>query len=497
LSTHYTQLDQFSVEKVEREKELSALNQRIDMMLHETGVNFHNDNIVDRLSHLHRAINEQRQFVSVRKEHADKYKSLRKRLNKAKRELDKLLGQKQRLLAVVGAASEQDYRSLDATFVRRQKLIKSRKNISEQITAAIGNQFEEPEVAELLEAYGAAGLEKQWDFVQTEIERIKTTQARLLQQRGEFVQEVKTLGEDSRLDTAQLELNSVNAQICKLQKDWQVLASSTQMLEIIRESYESKRQPETLKDASNYLDRLTEGRYNRIWTKLIGEELLVDNSDEETIPVDKLSRGTREAVYLSLRLALVGAYARRGATIPMILDDVLVNFDGQRAHAAAEVLYDFARNGHQILMFTCHEHMRDMFHSLGADVRVLPKHLDVVEHGAMPEIYNGSFARPIEYEPIGQPIQRAPVRQPEIATTLPRGIPVEYVQYASSSVRIDPDDFDAELEFELSAVTTDQRTEHLLRNELVYISPNLPGPLDLSGNEEIWQENSNSRSVMR
>ncbi|MDB2687578.1 hypothetical protein N9Y42_10240, partial [Mariniblastus sp.] len=495
LSTHYIQLDQFASEKVEREKELSALNQRIDMMLHETGVKFHNDNIVDRLSHLHRAINEQRQFVSVRKEHADKYKSLRKRLNKSKRELDKLLGQKQRLLAVVGSASEQDYRALDATFVRRQKLIKSGKNISEQITAAIGNQFEEQEVAELLEAYGAAGLEKQWDFVQTEIERIKATQARLLQQRGEFVQEVKTLGEDSRLDTAHLELNSVNAQINQLQKDWQVLASSTQMLEIIRESYESKRQPETLKDASNYLDRLTEGKYNRIWTKLIGEELLVDNSDEETIPVDKLSRGTREAVYLSLRLALVAAYARRGATIPMILDDVLVNFDGQRAHAAAEVLYDFARNGHQILMFTCHEHMRDMFHSLGADVRVLPQHLDVVENGAKPEVFTGARSRSIEYDPIGQPVQREPVRQPEIPLTVPRGIPVEYVQYASSNVRIDPDDFDAELEFEMSAVTTDQRTEHLLRNELVYISPNLPGPLDLSGNEEIWQENS--RSVVR
>ena len=493
VSTHYIQLDQFSTEKVEREKELAALNQRIDMMLHETGVKFHNDNIVDRLSHLHRAINEQRQFVSVRKEHANKYKSLRSRLNKAKRELDKLLGQKQRLLAVVGAASEQDYRALDATFVRHQKLVKSNQNISEQITAAIGKQFTEPDVAELLEAYGVSGLEKQWDFVQQEIDRVKATQARLLQQRGEFAQEVKTLGEDSRLDTAQLELNSVNAQICKLQKDWQVLASSTQMLEIIRESYESKRQPETLKDASNYLERLTEGKYNRIWTKLIGEELLVDNHDDETIPVDKLSRGTREAVYLSLRLALVAAYSRRGATIPMILDDVLVNFDGQRTQAAAEVLYDFSRNGHQILMFTCHEHMRDMFYSLGADVRVLPQHLDVVEHGAKPEVFGG--ARPIEYEPIGQPVQREFIPEPAPTPVVPRTIPVEYVHYASSNVRIDPDDYVAELEYELSAVTTDQRTDNLLRSELVYISPNLPGPLDLSGNEDIWRENS--RSIVR
>lgn len=502
VSTFYVQLDQFKSEKIERDKELTALNQRIDMMLHETGVRFDSDNLVGRLNQLHRAINEQRQFVNVRKEHANKYKSLRSRLNKAKRELEKQLGLKQRLLAVVGVADEQEYRSLDATFVRRRKLMKKRDNVSEQITAALGKKFQEDQLTELLESYGTGGLEKQWEFIQTEVERLKERQAKLLTQRGEFIQEVKTLGEDSRLDTAQLELNCVNTQITQLQKDWQVLAASTQMLELIRESYESKRQPETLKEASNYLERLTEGKYTRIWTKLIGEELLVDNSDDDTLPVDKLSRGTREAVYLSLRLALVGAYARRGATIPMILDDVLVNFDGQRAYAAADVLHDFARNGHQILMFTCHDHMRDMFDSLGADVRVLPHHSDVVEHGAKPETFRKgpqpapvsyeppvNYKAPVSYEPAGEPIAFESRSREPVAMADPRTIPVEYVQYASSSVRIDPDDFDADLEYELSAVTTDQRSDQLLRSELVYISPNLPAPLDLSGEHDIWREN--------
>jgi hypothetical protein len=369
--------------------------------------------------------------------------------------------------------------------------MKNRSNVSEQITAALGNQFEEDHLSELLKSYGTGGLEKQWEFVQSEIDRLKERQATLLTQRGEFIQEVKTLGEDSRLDTAHLELNCVNTQITQLQKDWQVLAASTQMLELIRESYESKRQPETLKEASNYLERLTEGKYTRIWTKLIGEELLVDNSDDETLSVDKLSRGTREAVYLSLRLALVGAYARRGATIPMILDDVLVNFDGQRAFAAADVLHDFARNGHQILMFTCHDHMRDMFDTLGADVRILPSHADVVEHGAKPEPFRRDRpSQPANFEPAGTPVVFEPaiVREP-VPMPDPRTIPVEYVQYASTAVKIDPDDYDADLEYELSAVTTDQRSDQLLRNELVYISPNLPAPLDLSGEHDIWREN--------
>ncbi len=146
------------------------------------------------------------------------------------------------------------------------------------------------------------------------------------------------------------------------------------MLELIRESYESKRQPETLKEASGYLSRLTEGSYTRIWTRLVGEELLVDNRNDETIPVDKLSRGTREAVYCQPPYGSGWSLRPPWRLIPMVLDDVLVNFDGQRAHAAADLLCDFSRNGHQILMFTCHDHMRDLFYSLGADVKVLPHH---------------------------------------------------------------------------------------------------------------------------
>jgi len=342
----------------------------------------------------------------------------------------------------------------------------------------------------LLDDYGVNGLEKRWEQSQSETELIKEQQTKLHQQRGEFLLEVKMLGEDSRLDVARLELNAVDAEIAQLKKQWQVLAASTQMLEMIRESYESKRQPETLREASGYLERLTEGSYTRIWTRLVGEELLVDNSNDETIPVDKLSRGTREAVYLSLRMALVGAYARRGAMIPMVLDDVLVNFDGQRARAAAELLCDFSRNGYQILMFTCHDHMRDMFHSLNADVRILPSHKEVVENNAVPIRFDGagySQSR-IVYDPVPEPVR--PQREP-VAIPIPQrnsAIPVEYVQYASSNVRIDPDEYDPELEYELAAVSTDQQMEQRLRHELVYISPNLPNPIDISGNEDIWWE---------
>ena len=54
---------------------------------------------------------------------------------------------------------------------------------------------------------------------------------------------------------------------------------------------------------------------------------MVENDKGESLSLDVLSRGTREAVFIGLRLALVGSFARRGAMLPLVLDDVLVNFD--------------------------------------------------------------------------------------------------------------------------------------------------------------------------
>ena len=73
-----------------------------------------------------------------------------------------------------------------------------------------------------------------------------------------------------------------------------------------------------------------------------------------------------------MRLALASSYARRGATLPLILDDVLVNFDADRAKAAAAVLRDFAAAGHQLLVFTCHEHILKLFKSLKLSTSRLP-----------------------------------------------------------------------------------------------------------------------------
>ena len=67
-----------------------------------------------------------------------------------------------------------------------------------------------------------------------------------------------------------------------------------------------------------------------------------------------LSLGTCQQLYLSLRIALLLAADNVGRAIPILADDILVNFDSARRRGAARALAELAQS-RQVIMFTCHE----------------------------------------------------------------------------------------------------------------------------------------------
>jgi hypothetical protein len=77
-------------------------------------------------------------------------------------------------------------------------------------------------------------------------------------------------------------------------------------------------------------------------------------------------------------MAMVAMYGRRGIQLPMVLDDVLVNFDADRTRTAVQVLHDFSKEGHQLLFFTCHKHVWQMFQEIKADARHLPDRFETL-----------------------------------------------------------------------------------------------------------------------
>ena len=217
------------------------------------------------------------------------------------------------------------------------------------------------------------------------------------------------------MSVKRFELAQVENRLSNALERWQVLTVTGRLLEWVKHDYEKNRQPETLRQASEYLTRLTEGHYRRVWTPLGENILLVDDAEGRPLAIDVLSRGAREQLFLSLRLALVALFARRGAVLPMILDDVLVNFDSHRAVAAAQVLRDFSDEGHQLLVFTCHEHIARLFKSQRVDVRRLPDNRQ------------GGHDLPFEMESPPRRSRPRRVKEVEAIVEAPEGKPHEVV----------------------------------------------------------------------
>ena len=113
---------------------------------------------------------------------------------------------------------------------------------------------------------------------------------------------------------------------------------------------------ELLKNADSLLAELTSGEYHRI---LPNEDLrnpdfsfsLADGSVESS--TDVLSRGTREQVFLAVRL---GRIMEIKPAMPIILDDSFANFDPPHLERAVSILCRMSRT-HQIFILTCHPHL--------------------------------------------------------------------------------------------------------------------------------------------
>jgi uncharacterized protein YhaN len=154
------------------------------------------------------------------------------------------------------------------------------------------------------------------------------------------------------------------ASVAKLEsafQEWMEWEIAGQLVDRARERFEKERQPEILKQASAYFSILTNGAWNGIRIRL-GEKLMeAVRSNGDSVPILNLSSGTAEPFYLALRLALISDFAGSplGAP-PVLMDDILVNFDDSRARNAANALVAAGKDT-QIILLTCHSRTLEEF----------------------------------------------------------------------------------------------------------------------------------------
>jgi uncharacterized protein YhaN len=376
------------------------------------------DSTTDKLARLQSIVAGQQQFIAKRRELKSDFDELVRKHKAVRKSMERLTRSRDSLLAELSVENTNQLATLLGKKQEHHKLVDQIEEREARIQAILGGNVPYEVVSRLLENVQAASeLEKRWEVISQHTGQAEQRVAQLLERQGETQQEMKTIAGDRRLLEIKTELSVLDRQLELTAEHWRTLGFTSSMLNRVCEIYETERQPETLREASVFLKQLTDGKYRRVWTPLGKNALRVENDKGQDLPIEVLSRGTREAVFIALRLSLAAAYARRGVTLPLILDDVLVNFDSERAKHAATVLRDFSQLGHQTVFFTCHEHIMRMFHEIDVEVRVLPgqgKSGEAKVYHPEPEIYD-DYVEPEYIESVvEEPVAAEPVIEQEI-----------------------------------------------------------------------------------
>ena len=140
------------------------------------------------------------------------------------------------------------------------------------------------------------------------------------------------------------------------------VALAAEILRRVVAEYGQRNQGPILELAAGNFVALTDGAFADLQVDIDGGKqlLLARRQNGEVLHLTELSEGTVDQLYLALRLA--GLEHQLGLATrcpPVILDDLLVNFDDERAASALRL---FARIGRQaqVLLFTHHRHVRDL-----------------------------------------------------------------------------------------------------------------------------------------
>ncbi len=300
-------------------------------------------------------------MLQVAREAALKARSLKERLEETQHRRAKLTDRRERLivrkeslLSQANARSPKAFlqAAVDASLAR--DLDREIEDLQHKLTAHRGEVPLDTFQRELGET-NQGRLSNARQELDAKVDELQLNYQEALKNVGQVRRKLEELSGASRAAHLLEEIESLRADLRRGIDRYVPLALSRSLIKAAMSRFEREHQPAMLREVSRLMSKMTGGRYPTIQRRLDreGTLLAIQSNGTEKDP-GQLSTGTREQLYLSIRLAYIRHYCRNAEPLPIVMDDVLVNFDDTRARNTLEVLREFSADL-QIIFLTCHE----------------------------------------------------------------------------------------------------------------------------------------------
>ncbi|MDO4585967.1 MAG: AAA family ATPase [Planctomycetia bacterium] len=309
---------------------------------------------------------------------SDKQKQLQETIQQKKLLLKSKEERCQQLFQSVKISTLSDFLKLGQYYQtyseKQQSLQNSRLSLDSVLRTSIQKKTESMKINDYCQIFKDLNLEEivlnRQKTVQQEVELDQDLKS-LLTELGELSQKLKSYEKTQGASCFLVEKEKLLNELKSAINQYIPRLIAFNLLESSQKKYENEREPKVLSDASSFFSKLTSGRYTKIIRSQIADSFEVCQKDDLYKKPDQLSSGTKEQLYLAIRLAHIQTYCQHSESLPLIIDDILINFDGNRSEATLNVLNEIASNGQQIIYLTCHQSMKKLFEKYYPDNQII------------------------------------------------------------------------------------------------------------------------------
>ena len=274
------------------------------------------------------------------------------------------------LLAVGGTDDPEDFRRRAAEHAESRDLERRRGEHLVHLQQLSGPGEQLDRFREGLAQVSPQTLEDSSREIAKLIEENEEGQKALLVEQGKVGSLLSQLTSEEESSALRVRKNVLIEELREQAREWSQLTIAEELLTRTRMKFQEERQPNVIQHAQKFFATITDQRYNRLFSPPGEQSLTITERTGDSKQPAELSRGTREQLYLSLRFGLIREFGERTERLPVVVDEVLVNFDPDRARRAAEAFVELAQTN-QVLVFTCHPETVALFTGVAPGTQVI------------------------------------------------------------------------------------------------------------------------------
>ncbi len=274
------------------------------------------------------------------------------------------------LLASGFSDDEDEFRKNTAIWGKHVRLKDEIKNAKNQIKRISGDGESYDKFISELEVVDIKTLERNKQELEDNLATLDSEISDNTDERGRMHEQLEQLEYRAEGSMLRMEKEVLKEDLHKKSRDWASYILAQEVLKTAIEVYEKESQPAVIVEAQSFFSSITDGRYKRIYSPVSSSDIFVEDSDGRQKETFQLSKGTAEQLYLALRFGFIKELGKHSERLPIIFDDILVNFDPIRSMNAGNTIKQLATTN-QILYFTFHPATVETLKEIAPDVKVI------------------------------------------------------------------------------------------------------------------------------